>query len=169
MNRNRKGLLVDTSALIAFVQPLDPHHQNASSYIEAAVRDAVPLYISSLTLAEFCGRQDLSSIDTETFIPVGFEAPEGVLAARFDSQLKRDTGDDRVAVKVDVMLIAHAERIGVSGILTCDAASLAKYCNRLNAAGLCEVLPIVTSEPFVPAKVHNPSIRSLFQDGRINH
>jgi len=169
MNKTRRGLLVDTSALIAFVQPLDPHHQNASSYIEAAIREDVPLFISSLTLAEFCGRQDLSSIDTETFIPVGFEAPEAVLAAKFDSQLKRDTGDDRVAVKVDVMLIAHAERIGVTGILTCDAASLAKYCSRLNVLGSCQVLPIVTSEPFLPAKVHNASIRSLLQDGRINH
>lgn len=165
----RKGLLVDTSALIAFVQPLDPHHDQATAYIEAAIRDDVPLYISSLTLAEFCGRQDLSSIDTNTFIPVGFEAPEGVLSAQFDSHLKRDTGDDRVALKVDVMLIAHAERLGVSGILTCDADSLAKYCKRLHAVGLCHVLPVVTSEPFVPAKVHDPSVRSLFHPTGSSH
>ncbi|WP_267096096.1 type II toxin-antitoxin system VapC family toxin [Xanthomonas sacchari] len=165
----RKGLLIDTSALIAFVQPTNVHHENAKAYIEAAIRDDVPLYISSLTLAEFCGRQDFSSIDTKTFIPVGFESPEGVLAAKFDSQLKRQSGDDRVALKIDVMLIAHAEQLGLAGILTCDGASLAKYCERLNSAGLCQVLPIVTAEPFVPAKIHDPSVRSLFQAVGASH
>lgn len=165
----RKGLLIDTSALIAFVQPADLHHENARAYIEAAIRDDVPLYISSLTLAEFCGRQDFSSLDTNTFIPVGFEAPEGVLAAQFDSQLKRQSGDDRVALKIDVMLIAHAEQLGLAGILTCDGDSLAKYCERLSSAGLCQVLPLVTTDPFVPAKIHDPSVRSLFHAAGTSH
>lgn len=158
---NRNGLLVDTSALIAFVQPLDPHNLMAVSYVEQAIRDGVPLYISSLTIAEFCCKQDFGTIDQNTFIIEGFETPEAALAGQMDSQLKRESGDDRVAMKVDVMLIAHAEKLGVNGLLTCDANSLAKFCRRLHASGHTGVLPIVTSEPFLPGKVQNASLSSL--------
>lgn len=158
---NRNGLLVDTSALIAFVQPTDPHHVMTVSYIEQAIHDGIPLYISSLTIAEFCCKQDFASIDQDTFIIEGFETPEATLAGRMDSQLKRESGDDRVAMKVDVMLIAHAEKLGVNGLLTCDANSLAKFCRRLHASGHTSVHPIVTSEPFLPSKVHNAALSSL--------
>jgi len=159
---NRNGLLVDTSALIAFVQPDNPHHLAALSYVDEAIREGIPLYVSSLTIAEFCCKQNFSTIDQNTFIIEGFETPEAVLAGQMDDQLKRESGDDRVAMKVDVMLIAHAEKLGVNGLLTCDANSLAKYCRRLHMSGHTGVLPIVTSEPYLPSKIHNAAQNSLF-------
>lgn len=157
----RSGMLVDTCALIALVNPNEPHHKTVRDYIEQAVLEGVELYVSALTVAEFAVRQDLGSLDQQMFIIEGFEPPEAALAGKMEAHLTRDPGDDRVRLKVDVMLIAHAEKIGVAGLLTTDANSMAKYARRLQLAGLTSVLPILATDPFVPAKIHNPAIQSF--------
>jgi len=158
--KQRNGVLVDTCALIAFVNAADPHHDCATAYIEAAIQQQVPLYVSALTVAEFSNRQEFASIDQSVFIVEGFEAPEAALAGKMDSALTRDPSDHRVSLKVDVMLIAHAEKIGVTGILTCDH-QLSKHCDRLRALNLTVVHPILTTQPFVPEKVHDPAVQGL--------
>lgn len=158
----RKGLLIDTCALIAWVDATDLFHEPTKKYIEQAIADEVPLYVSSLTVAEFSCRQDISDLDPETFILQSFETPEAVLAGAMDAAILRDAGDDRIRLKIDLMLIAHAEKLGVAGIVTGDQNTMAKYCDRLRALKLTEVFPILTSEPFDPARVLNPAAIGMF-------
>jgi len=120
--------------------------------IEKAISESVELYLSSLTIAEFCVRQGFETIDTTAFTIAPFEIPEAVLAGQYDATLKRETGDDRVALKIDVMLIAHAQKLGAIGILTSDEKSLAKYCMRLAELGKTEVRPILAANPLNPKR-----------------
>jgi len=138
MNNKHSGILVDTSALIALVNTEDVCHTTVKAYIEQAVLDKLQIHLSSLTVAEFCVRQNFSTIDTATFIISSFETPEAILAGKFDSFLNKDTGDSRQAMKIDIMLIAHAQKLRVAGLLTLDAKSMAKYCHRLLKQGSLE-------------------------------
>jgi len=150
----RTGILVDTCALIATVNPDARAHETVKDYIKGAVAENIELYLSSLTIAEFCARQSFETIDTTTFTIFPFDTPESILSGQYDAVLKRETGDDRVAMKIDIMLLAHAEKLGAVGVLTLDEKSLVKYCKRLAEHGKTEVRPILGSEPFDPTKLH---------------
>lgn len=156
----RNGLLVDTSALIAFANPHNTLHEKVSSYVAQAIRDGVPLHISSLVAAEFSCRQSISDLDLKTFILDSFDIPEAVLSGKLDAAIPRDPEDSRVQHKVDIMLIAHAHKLGLAGILTADDG-LAKYCDRLRELKLVEIHPLVLSDPYDPIRVTNPAHRSF--------
>lgn len=156
----RNGLLVDTSALIAFANPQNPLHEKVSSYVAQAIRDGVPLHISALVAAEFSCRQSISDLDPRTFILDSFDIPEAVLSGRLDAAISRDPQDSRVQHKVDIMLIAHAHKLGLAGILTADDG-LAKYCDRLRDLKLVDIRPLLLSDPYDPIRVTNPAHRSF--------
>lgn len=165
---DRKGLLVDTCALIAWANPADPLHGITKSYIEQAITEDVPLWISAISAAEFECKQAVTDLDQKTFIFASFEMPEAILAGRMFASLEgKDTGDDRVRLKADVMLVAHAEKLKVAGILTADANSLAKYCDRLRGLRHTSVVPVLTTEPFDPARVLDPTVMSLLSPSAV--
>jgi len=157
----RNGLLVDTSALIAFANPESALHENVSAYIAQAIRDGVPLHISSLVVAEFCSRQAIADLDLKTFILDSFDIPEAVLSGKLDAAITRQPEDSRVQHKVDLMLIAHAHKLGLAGILTGDRNTLAKYCDRLRELRLVDIHPLVITDPYDPVRVTNPAHRSF--------
>ena len=158
---SRKGLLVDTCALIAWADPSSQFHDVTRHYVEQAIRDGVPLYVSALSAAEFSCRQDLNELDLRTFILVSFDTPEAVLSGQMYDAVTIDDGDSKVLLKVDLMLIAHAEKLRVAGILTSDFRTLAKYCERLRHKGLTSVIPVLTSDPFDPVRVLAPASQGL--------
>lgn len=158
---SRKGLLVDTCALIAWSDPNSQFHEVTRSYVEQAIRDEVPLYVSALSAAEFSCRQDLNELDLRTFIVVSFDAPEAVLSGQMYEAITVDDGDSKVLLKIDLMLIAHAEKLKLAGILTSDSKTLAKYCEKLRQKRLTWVMPVLTSEPFDPARVLVPTSQSF--------
>ena|GEM_PF-3501229 len=157
----RNGLLVDTSALIAYATSASPLHENVAAYIAQAIHDGIPLHISSLVVAEFSCRQSIADLDLRTFILDSFDIPEAVLSGKLDAAIARDPDDSRVQHKVDVMLIAHAHKLGLAGVLTADRDTLAKYCDRLRDLHLVEIHPLLVSDPYDPIRVTNPAHRSL--------
>ena len=71
-----------------------------------------------------------------------------MMAGRLMSALRRDAGDDRVAVKDDVKLIAQAICQSLTHILTEDERTLVKYVNRLNFAGQSSLKSILLADGF---------------------
>lgn len=157
----RQGILVDTCSLVDFVNPGAERNAITTEYIDQAIRDSVPLYLSSLTVAEFCCKQDIGEIDVSPFIISPFDQPEAELSGRLDFEVHRDSDADKVRHRVDTMLIAHAEKLRVAGILTGDASSLAKYCDRARAKNLVDLHVVLTTEAFEPSRMKLPGAGTL--------
>ena len=156
------GILVDTCTLISYVDEKQPHHGVARAYIQHALTSGIQLHLSSLVAAEFNRRQTVEDLGLGNFVPAPFNLPDGLLAANFAEQLQRDRSDSRSGVLVDIMLIAQAHRLGLQGILTDDASTLAKYLARLNSLNATSVRAVLTTSGFDPVLLTDPTAPSLF-------
>jgi predicted nucleic acid-binding protein len=154
------GLLVDTSFLIAFGDPSRSNHSTANDIFNWAIKEKCPLYLSALVVTEFAQKQAIETLGIHNYIMAPFNIPEAILAARMGASLKHDEGDDRVALKVDIMLIAQAEKLGVS-IVTDDHKTMDKYCVRLRNLSLTTVRTIVLRDGFDPHGLKDPTTPGL--------
>ncbi|QDS15162.1 hypothetical protein [Xanthomonas arboricola] len=132
------GVLVDTSFLISFVDKTQPYHSEAMSYYRSAVEGKILLYLSSLVVAEFSRKQDITNLPFKTFLPAPFNLPEGRLAAQIANLVNaKKTTDDKQRVGVDVMLIAQAEMMeDVKAVITADTNTLVKFAGQARTHGV---------------------------------
>jgi len=142
------AFLVDTSFLISLADPGRAHHQAAVSYLREALRRGVPLYLSAIAASEFQVKQAVTDLPLRNFEVLPFNIDHAMQAGLLMRVLKRDTGDDRGAVKDDVKLIAQAICESLTHVLTEDAQTLVKYVKRLNEAGQCDVKTILLADGF---------------------
>ncbi len=130
------SVLLDTSFLISLVNAHRPHHATAERYYRHMLQTNVPMYFSAIVASEFGIKQDIADLPLGNFRPLNFNIPHGQQAARVWNQLGlRDTGDARAVVRDDAKLIAQASHEDIGFILTEDANTLYKYCERLRHAG----------------------------------
>lgn len=156
-----KGILIDTCTLVSYVDEKQPHHNVARQYVQHAISSGIPIYLSGLVVAEFSRRQDITDIGLNNFVPAPFNVPDGILAGNFAEIAKRDDGDNRSAVLVDIMLAAQAHRLQLPAILTDDVNTLAKYLERLNKLKATDVRAILTTEGFDPNLLLDPTAPGL--------
>lgn len=156
-----KGVLVDTSFLISLVASGRKNHLVARDYFRAAIEQGVPLFLSTLVACEFSRKQPVEDLGLHNFLVLPFNLPEAVQAAKLSAALKRDDGDDRTSVAIDVMLLAQADKNQIGAILTEDADTLGKYCDRLRQQGLVTCHAIVLSDGFAPARLTDAAVQGL--------
>ena len=154
-------MLVDTSFLISLVASDRQNHPVARDYFRAAIEQGVPLFLSALVACEFSRKQPVEDLGLHNFLVLPFNLPEAVQAAKLSAALKRDDGDDRTSVAIDVMLLAQADRNQIGAILTEDADSLAKYCDRLRRQGMITCHAIVLSDGFTPSRLTAAAVQRL--------
>lgn len=155
-----KGILVDTCSLISYVDERQPHHDAARQYIQHALSTGVKVFLSGLVVAEFSRRQNIMDIGLSNFVPSPFNIPDGLVAAKFAELVKRESGEDRSSVLVDVMLIAQAHRLQLESILTDDVKLVARL-ERLNDLKETGVKAVLTTNGFDPALLIDPSAPGL--------
>lgn len=143
------SVLLDTSFLITLVNGQRPNHETAKQYFRYMLQNDVPRYLSAIAAAEFAVKQPLSDLPLGEFRILNFNLAHGQHAARLWNALEnRDAGDSRVAVRDDLKLLAQANHEQIGVILTEDASSLHKYCERLRAAGHVGTRTIVLKDGF---------------------
>lgn len=149
------AILLDTSYLISLADPARAHHKTAVSYLREALKRGVPLYLSAIAASEFQVKQAVTDLPLRNFEVLPFNIDHAMTAGLLMQDLKRDTGDDRSAVKDDVKLIAQAICESLTHILTEDAQTLVKYLGRLNKSGISGVKPILLADGFDAAWFDN--------------
>lgn len=149
------AILVDTSFLISLADPTRTHHGIALQYFREALKRGAPLYLSAIAASEFQVKQTVTDLPLRNFEMLPFNIDHAMMAGRLMSVLQRDAGDDRVAVKDDVKLIAQAICHSLTHILTEDARTLVKYVRQLNAAGQSSLQPILLADGFDAAWFNN--------------
>ena len=157
------GVLLDTSFLITLVNAQRPHHAVARSYYLHLLNSGDPMRLSSIAASEFAIKQPLTELALNNFRPLDFNLVHAHEAARLWHALgQRDEGDARAVIRDDVKLIAQASREGIGYLLTEDASTLHKYCERLRVSGHIRTLAIVLANGFDPSALREDGQRDLF-------
>ena len=91
--------MLDTSFLIAYADPGRAHHAAARQYFREAIRLQLPMFLSTLVVAEFERKQSLSTLGLGNFRVMPFNFDDGQEAARLAEALSpKDSDDDRVCL-----------------------------------------------------------------------
>ena len=134
------GVLLDTSFLISLVDSKRPNHSTAAQYYRLMLEQQSPMYFSAIVAAEFAIKQVVTELPLKNFRAIPFNIPHSIEAARLSNALgKHDDGDSRSVVRDDIKLMAQAAHENIPFILTEDASTLYKYCERLRTAGVLKV------------------------------
>lgn len=142
-------ILVDTSFLISLVDSKSrPHHSAAVQYYRWALEQRMPMFLSAIVAAEFAIKQPLTDLTLRHFRILPFNIPHAIRAADLWRQLERDDGDSRAVVRDDLKLLAQADKESISVILTEDARTLHKYCERLRQQGVLRVRTTLLANGF---------------------
>jgi hypothetical protein len=116
--------------------------------------------LSSLVVAEFSQRQSITDLGLSNYIMAPFNIPDGILAGALATKIKKDEGVDREAFKVDVMLMAQAEKLQ-AGIITDDKNTMQRYFKALSGLGDLTGDCILLKDGFDPHRMKDPSAPGL--------
>ena len=154
-------VLVDTSFLISLVDEHRPRHSIAAQYYRLALEQQVPMFLSVIVASEFSIKQPLTDLPLNQFRILPFNIPHAIRAAEPWRQLGRDDGDNRAVVRDDLKLLAQADKESTPIILTEDAQTLHKYCNRLREQGILRTRTILLADGFDPSGLRDDGQRGL--------
>lgn len=109
------SVLLDTSFLIRLLSKNDPLHQNALDYYKYFSVEGIPMYVSTITVAEYCVNGDISELPLRNVRIIPFNIQHAPVAGCFASILyaARKANDlpvaNRLIIPNDVKLFAQAE------------------------------------------------------------
>jgi hypothetical protein len=156
------SVLLDTSFLITLVDQKRPNHEAAGKYYQLMLEQQVPMYFSAIVAAEFGIKQPITDLPLKNFRPIPFNIPHGKEAARLWNLLgPRDSNTPRHVARDDVKLIAQAFHESIPFILTEDASTLHKYCERLQVADKRQIRAVTLAEGFDPSAFSEDGQRGL--------
>ena len=143
------SVLLDTSFLISLVDRNRANHVVAAQYYKLLLEQQSPLYFSAIVAAEIAIKQPITDFPLKNFRHIPFNIPHSVEAARIWNLLGgHDSGDNRSVVKDDVKIMAQALHEDIPFILTEDASTLYKYCERLRASHKLNIRAIKLADGF---------------------
>jgi PIN domain nuclease of toxin-antitoxin system len=143
------SVLLDTSFLISLVDRNRVHHTIAAQYYKLLLEQQSPIYFSAIVAAEISIKQPITDLPLKNFRSIPFNIPHSIESARIWNLLgTRDSGDSRSVIRDDVKIMAQASHEAIPFILTEDASTLYKYCERLRASGNLNVRAIKLIDGF---------------------
>lgn len=131
-----RGVLVDTSFVIRLLKPDDALHGNARSWFKELLDRNVPMYLSTIVIAEWCVKGAFDELPLRNMRVLPFNVDHARRAGPLMDVLLRvrEQGEreERNIVLNDVKLLAQAEATaGISHILTKDGG----YARRIASLG----------------------------------
>lgn len=163
------SVLLDTSFLISLVDQNRANHDTAVKYYRLMLEQQVPMYFSAIVAAEFSIKQPITDLPLKNFRPIPFNIPHAKEAGRLWNVLgSRDPDAPRHVARDDVKLIAQAIHESIAFILTEDASTLCKYCERLKETGQSQMRAIKLADGFDPCAIREDGQRGLALDGEID-
>lgn len=108
------SVLLDTSFVIRLLSHIDPLHENALGYYKYFLENRVDMKISTISIAEYCVKGELSELPLATLRVVPFNIDHAVVAGTYarilyDARLKDSLSvDNRLIIPNDTKLFAQA-------------------------------------------------------------
>ncbi len=143
------SVLLDTSFLISLVDANRVNHNTAVQYYKLLLEQQIPIYFSAIVAAEFAIKQPITDLPLKNFRIIPFNIPHSIESARLWNLLgTRDEGDNRAVIRDDVKIMAQASHEAIPFLLTEDASTLCKYCERLRTSGNLDVRAVKLADGF---------------------
>ena len=145
-----RAVLVDTSYLIALVNDADPLHEDAKRYYKYFLQHSIPMYLSVIVIAEFHQKQSaIDLLGSEKYITLPYNVTEALASADMGHALGSGARvGNRAEFKDDVKLLAQAKNENLEFLITADAATLHKYCEKLRQAGMINTQSICLTDGY---------------------
>lgn len=131
------SVILDTSFLIRFLSKNDELHQNAYDYFRYFLKQGVTMYVSTVTIAEYCVNGDISELPLLNVRIIPFNVQHAQVAGKFAKTLytaRRQNEiaiDNRLIIPNDAKIFAQAECIDdVKYFVTSDTES-SKLINKI--------------------------------------
>jgi len=145
----KPSVLLDTSFLISLVDSKRVNHDTAKQYYKHILEQRLPIYFSAIVASEFSIKQPIEELELRSFRVLPFNIPHSKKSAHLWNLLDgRDSGDNRSVVKDDIKIIAQALCENIPFILTDDANTFYKYCERLHNIHNLDIRAIKLADRF---------------------
>jgi predicted nucleic acid-binding protein len=121
-----KSILIDTCFLIKLLNDSDQLHQNEKDYFRHHILQGNTLWISTITIAEFCVRGDFDDIPFRNLKVLPFNVDHAVIAGKFMEIVYRQrnkVAGSRAIIPNDCKLFSQASYEEVDCFLTSDTSS----------------------------------------------
>ena len=138
----RNGVFLDTSFLITLADPRRERHNVAKLYFQHFLSAKMPMAVSAIVVAEFCVKQELSTLPLGQLILPPFTHEDAVAVAALDFKAYQQPGNGRQALKDDFKIIGHAHARNFGYLITDDVETMFKYCEELRQQGRVNIRAI---------------------------
>ncbi len=142
------GVVLDTSFLISLADRGRDHYEAARRYWRHFVEEAIPIFLPTIVVSEFCVRQPIPPEVLRCCVILPFNWDDAILSAELDFTQFTGAGEPRGSVKDDIKIIAQAAICGALCLISDDADTLLRYVEQLRTEGRIAVRPISLHEPF---------------------
>ncbi len=129
---SKQGVLLDTSFFIRFLNEADPLCKNAEAYFKYLLDKDFELYISTISIAEYCTRGTIEELPLLNLRVLPFNMDHAKIAGVFAGHIFRERGKldlkNRNIIPNDTKLFAQAnQETHISHYLTSDRRSKGIY------------------------------------------
>lgn len=128
-----KAILLDTSFFLRLLNLKDPLFRNAELYYEYCLREKISLYISTISVAEFCAGGTITQLPMRDLRVLPFNLTHAIIAGKFAGLVHKGRSGGsldvaRILVPNDTKLFAQAEvQPDIQYYLTSDTSSARIY------------------------------------------
>lgn len=157
------GVVIDTSFLITLADPARQHHTVARRYWQHFMEQALPVFLPTIVVSEFCVRQEIPPEILRCCVVLPFNWDDAIKAAQLDFTQFKALVESRVALKDDVKIIAQAVVCDAELVITEDTDSLIRIATELKTAGKVAFRTIALKDGFDRA-FFAPNGQSDFND-----
>jgi hypothetical protein len=124
-----KGVLLDTSFFIRFLNESDPLFKNADGYFRYFIEKEIEMYISTISIAEYCVIGDISELPLRNLKIVPFNFQHATRSGEFAGVVFKNKSEivirDRKLIPNDTKLFGQADvEKSIELYLTSDLESL---------------------------------------------
>ncbi|MEK7432066.1 MAG: type II toxin-antitoxin system VapC family toxin [Cyanobacteriota bacterium] len=115
---------LDTNFFINMIDPSKPYHKNANDYFEAFLLNQIELYTSTIVIAEYCVKGEVTELPLKYLKIMSFDYPSAITTGKiakfiFDNKANLNLATRKI-IPNDTKLLSQAENLNIDCFISND-------------------------------------------------